>query len=265
MFIKKLFVLICSSLISFVVYAQDQTIVNETNKVVDSFFQCDNQFFKQLAISKDTFGQYADLDTVDNFAYIVVDSVEYNNKNKVIFKKTIEYKGLNIVGYQNIFIPTPLSGQFYYWGFILDNKYQDVKQSLTNINWLNFNEKIYFANPKIYDRKSKNQTWLDNPYSIDMVIPKPGTVEKSLYLEPITDDQSRIICSIQGDIDKKILYSVRPDMKPIDKEYEAKRKKRIEDYNRLKQKENQEKLNSQQEKDINQKLIITNSKNGDKL
>lgn len=98
-----------------------------------------------------------------------------------------------------------------------------------------------------------------------MVIPRSGTVEKSLYLEPIEDNQSRVICSIQGDIDKKILYSVRPDMKPIDKEYEIKRKKRIEDNNQIKQKENQENLKSQQEKDINQKSTKYNSKNGDKI
>ena len=265
MFIKKLFVLICSSLISFMVYAQDQNNVNEINKVIDSFFKCDNQFFQQLEINKNSFSQYTDLATVDNFAYIVVDSIEYNNKNKVIFKKPIEYKGLVISGYQNIFIPTPLSGQFYYWGFIFDNKTQQIKQSLNNINWLVFNEKIYFANPKIYDRKSKDKTWLDNPYSIDMVIPRSGTVEKSLYLEPIADNQSRVICSIQGDIDKKILYSVRPDMEPIDKEYEAKRKKRIEDYKRTTKKQNQENLKSQQEKEINPTTIKVNSKNGDKL
>ncbi|ORF50795.1 hypothetical protein, partial [Gilliamella apicola] len=78
MFIKKLFVLICSSLISFMVYAQDQNNVNEINKVIDSFFQCDNQFFQQLEINKNSFSQYTDLTTVDNFAYIVVDSIEYN-------------------------------------------------------------------------------------------------------------------------------------------------------------------------------------------
>lgn len=260
MFTKKLFVLICSSLISCMVYAQNQTKINVTDKIIDTFFQCNNQFFKQLATNKTFFSQYTDLATIDNFAYIPVEKVEYNKNNKVLFKKPIQYKGLKILGYQNIFIPTPLSGQFYYWGFIFDNKLENVKQSLKNINWLGYNNSIFIANPKIYDRKGKRKIWQDNPYAIDMVIPRLGTVEKSLYLEAITDNQSRIFCSIQGDLDKNILYSVRPDMKPIHKEFEIRRQKKIEAYKLKRQKENEEKQKSQQEEDVNHKSTKDNPK-----
>lgn len=266
MLIKKLSVFICSSLLSCMVFAQNTAKENNTDKIIDSFLQCDSQFFEQLAKNKKYFSQYADLDSFENIAYIPIKSMEYDDKgNTTMLKQPIKYKGLTIVGYQNIFIPTTLSGKFYYWGFILDNNLDEVKNTLKDINWLAYNNQVYIANSKIYDQKNKALLWQDNPYSIDMVIPRLWTVEKSLYLENIADNQSRITCSIQGDVEKDILYLTRPDMKPIDAKIEAKRQERIKAYKLKKQKENEENLKSQQKKGISNTSTENKSKGGDKI
>ncbi|MWP49367.1 MULTISPECIES: hypothetical protein [unclassified Gilliamella] len=249
MFFKKLSVFIYVSFFSCVSFAQIDNTQSDANKVIDTFLQCDNHFFEQLAKHQNLISQYVDLATTsDNITYIPVESIEKNDKNKVMFKKTLEYRGLKIIGYQNIYIPTDFSGQFFYWGFIFDNTEDEVKNTLNNINWLPYNINVYIANAKIYDRQLKPTVWQDDPYAIDGVISKYGTVNKGLYLELITNNQSSIFCSIQGDLDKEILLTTRPDLKPIIEKQEAERQERIKHYKekKLKEKEKQKQVQQSQ-------------------
>ncbi|OCG19227.1 hypothetical protein A9G24_02045 [Gilliamella sp. App6-5] len=240
MLLKKFSVLVCAAFFSCTTFAQNNNRKSETDKVIDTFLQCNNQFFEQLAMHQESISQYVDLMTTpDNVTYIPVESIQQNDKNKVLFKKPIKYRGLEITGYQNIYIPTSLSGHFLYWGFIFNNTEDEIKASLNNINWLPYNANIYIANAKIYDRQLKSPEWQDDPYAIDGVIPRLGTMNKSLYLEPSTNNQTSVFCSIQGDLDKETLLATRPDLKPIIEKQEAERQERIKAYKEKKQKEKQ--------------------------
>ena len=148
---------------------------------------------------------------------------------------------MTITGYQNIFIPTNLSGQYYYWGFIFDNSQEEIIKTLYKLNWSRYNEKVYIANSKIYDRNAKSPVWKNNPYSIDGVVPRLGTVEKAIYLESIDNKQNSLLCSIQGDLNKELLYKDRPDIKPLDEEFEKIRQEKNKAYKLKKQQEQQEK------------------------
>lgn len=240
---KKLTVIACSLFASFVVFAQDNQ-VSGTDKIVDTFLACDSQFFQNLAKNKKSFSDYVDLITKDNVTFIPVESIYQQDKNKIIFKKPIKYHGLTITGYQNIYIPTSLSGKYYYWGFIINNSQKEIINALKNIKWSNYNENAYIANAKIYDRTSKSPEWEDNIYSIDGVVPKLGTIEKSLYLENVDNNHNRILCSIQGDLKKDILYKDRPDIKLFDDQIKKEQQEKIE---ASKLKKEQEKNNPTQE------------------
>ncbi|TSJ90271.1 hypothetical protein FPQ14_04180 [Gilliamella apicola] len=257
MIIKKLTVIACSSLISCMAFAQNDS-VSITDKIVDSFLTCDNQFFKQLDENKQLFSEYVDLITTDNVTYIPVESIYQQNKDKVNFKKPLKYHGLTITGYQNIYIPTNLSGQYYYWGFIFDNNQEEITNTLNNLKWLKYNNGVYIANAKIYDRNAKPPVWQDNPYSIDGVVPKLGTIEKSLYLENVSNNQNRVLCSIQGDLKKDILYKDRPDIKPLDEQMDKERQEKIKAYKLKKQKE-------KEQKEAQDKPIENSKKEGDKI
>ena len=237
MLLKKFTLFICFSFVSYTVFAQDNK-PSVTDNLVDTFLNCDNQFFQHLAENKQTVSEYVDLTTKDNVTFIPVESIYQQNKNSVNFKKPLKYHGLTITGYQNIFIPTNLSGQYYYWGFIFDNSQEEIIKTLDKLNWSRYNEKVYIANSKIYDRNAKSPVWKNNPYSIDGVVPRLGTVEKAIYLESIDNKQNSLLCSIQGDLNKELLYKDRPDIKPLDEEIEKIRQEKIKAY----------KLNKQQEK-----------------
>jgi hypothetical protein len=264
MLFKKFTTLACASLFSCGVFAQDN-IPSVTDKIVDTFLECDNQFFQNLSENKELFSEYVDLTTKNDVTYIPVESIYQQDKDKINFKKPLNYRGLTITGYQNIFIPTSLSGQYYYWGFIFDNSQEEILNALSDIKWSNYNDKTYIANPTIYDRNAKPAEWQDNPYAIDGVAPRLATIEKSLYLENINNNQNRIFCSIQGDLTKDLLYKYRPDMKPLDEQMEKEHQEKIDAYKLKKQKEQDEKK-AIQEKQLQPNEITENSsKDGDEI
>lgn len=215
---------VCALFITCSAFAQ-----NPTDQVIDSFLNCNDQFFQTLAENKSALSEYVDIsETPDGTVYIPVKNVEKNHEDTVMFKKPISYKGLTIIGYQNIYVETTLFGQYYYWGFVFDNNVQDIKKAIDQFNWRQYSNETFITHAQIYDRKNKSAGWQDNPYTIDGTIPKSWTVEKSIYLETIPTNHSHLVCSLQGDLDKGILYQFRPDMKFIDQKIDSRRKKLLE-------------------------------------
>ncbi|WP_392560156.1 hypothetical protein [Orbus mooreae] len=196
--------------------------------VIDAFTNCDSGFFYQLKNNASDFEDITDLVLKEQIAYIPVKDIASNEGNTHYFMQPIEYRGLTIIGYQNIYIETSYLGKYYYWGFIINGSIDDVKQSLNQLSWQKYNITSYVTNTQLYDRQQKNVGWRQNPYVIDGVVPRLFTIEKSLYLEPINENQIHLVCSLQGDIDKPLLYTMRPDMADIDKLANDKRIAEIE-------------------------------------
>ncbi|RKS87770.1 hypothetical protein DES39_1013 [Orbus hercynius] len=207
---KKVFLLCCSALLSQVAYAN-----NNIQSVIDAFTNCDSSFFYQLKSNAESFEDITNLVIQDDIAYIPVDDITADDGNINYFLQPLPYRGLTIVGYQNIAIETLSLGQYYYWGFVIDGTVDSVKQSLDQLSWQKYNITSYVANPLTYDRKNKQQGWQNNPYVVDGIIPRIWTIEKSLYLEPINENQVHLVCSMQGDITKSLLDSIHPDIKYI--------------------------------------------------
>lgn len=263
MLFKKFSVIACSLFVSCMAFAQNNNDQAVTDELIDTFIQCDNQFFQQIAKNQTFLNQYINITKFDDIAYIPVDNIQMDDQNTVIFKKPINYKGLTITGYKNHFINTPTSGRYYFWGFILNNSLEEAKASFSKINWLQYNPTSYISNSKIYDVNVQSPMWQDNPYSIDQVIPREGTVEKALYIETRSENKVNLLCSLQGDLTKDILYAIRPDMKNIDAEIKAKRKEMIKNYKLQKQKEDEllEKQQFQPKPDLTN-VTENNSKDG---
>lgn len=217
--IKKLTFLIGALLTSPLTFA----VNNDIQSVIDAFTNCDNSFFYQLKVNADDFEGIADLVIKDDIAYIPVTNFSSEEGHTYYFTKPIEYRGLSITGYQNIYIQTPFLGQYYYWGFIIDDSIDKVKNQLPQLNWRQDSVVSYIANPKLYDLKDEKKGWQNNPYTIDEVITRANTVEKLLYLEPINEKQVHLICSIQGDTNNDLLYNIHPDIKYINQEINERR------------------------------------------
>lgn len=217
-------------------------MANQANlqSAVDAFMNCDSSFFHQLKSNANDFSTSMDLVVQDDFAYIPVEDVTQQDKSSYTFSNPIHYRGLTLTGFQNIYIETPLLGTYYYWGFIVDNSRDEVKNSLSQFNWVQYNETSDITNSKIYHRQDKNPHWENNPYSVDGIAPQLMTVEQSLTVLDVNETQTSLICSIQGDIPEELLYSIRPDMKLIHQAIEAKQKAEFEARKQLKQQQDQQ-------------------------
>lgn len=200
---------------------------DNVTSVVDSFLNCDNSFFHQLKDNIEDISPYSDLTIKDDIAYIPVSDVSSTNDHEYRFKEPIKYRGLELAGYQNIYINTNLLGKYYYWGFTVNNSIKEIQGRLPQLSWQPFNEMAAVANSRIYDSKNHDKGWQNNPYIFDGVVPRANTIEKSIYLEKIDDNHAMLLCSLQGDIDKNTLYLIHPDMKYIDQELADKRESKI--------------------------------------
>lgn len=241
--IKRLSFFICSALVS-----QPALADNNIQSVIDAFTNCDNSFFYQLKNNAQSFDGITELVNKKDISYIPVNNVSSDDGYTHYFTKPIQYRGLNITGYKNIYIETSFLGQYYYWGFVIDASNEAVMQSLKQLPWQQYNTASYIANPKIYDRQQKDLSWQNDPYAIDGVIPRLFTVEKALHLESVTDTQVNLICSIQGDMDTDLLYAIRPDMKYIDVEIQKEREDKL---NKLKQEQQQNNPSMTEQDNIN--------------
>lgn len=236
--IKKFLLLGSSALVS------QAALANENiQSVIDAFTNCDSSFFYQLKTNATDFDGITDLVIKDDIAYIPVDDMTSNEGYTRYFTQPIEYRGLTITGYQNIYIETPFLGKYYYWGFIVGGSIDDVKQSLNQLPWQQYNVTSYVANSLIYDRQNKEAGWKNYPYVIDGVIPRSFTVEKAIYVEPINETQVHLVCSIQGDLDRPLLYSIHPDIEDFDQALDAKRLAALEAI------KNKQKLEAEQQND----------------
>jgi len=254
--IKKASMLMFSALVSHPAFADNENI----QSIIDAFTNCDNSFFYQLKTNADDLDGITNLVIKDDIAYIPVDQVIYGEKNTNYFIRPIEYRGLTITGYQNTVTKTPFSGKSYSWGLIIDGSVDTVKQSLKQLPWQQYNIASYVANPKLYDNLLKNMGWQNNPYIIDNVIPRLNTTEKSLYLKPINEKQVHLICSMQGNINKELLYSIHPDMKYIDQKLDTKQNGKMNEVKQPNQFETKQKNDSVT---LNERKIDNNQSSGD--
>ncbi|QIQ21941.1 hypothetical protein [Zophobihabitans entericus] len=203
---KKLVTLICLSLLSQTSIA---AVGNSTNTVLNTFTNCDHTFFQHLAQTQDEIKDAVGVITTEEIGYIAPDKENHT----VQFKKPVTFNGLTLIGYQDIHVKTALLGDYYYWGFVIQENMDTVKQQLNTLQWQQYSSSAYVANTEILDTQADSPTWAPNPYVIDGIAPRAHTVEKSLSLEKQPDGTSILSCSLQGDVSETVLAMYRPDLK----------------------------------------------------
>ncbi|MWP50207.1 MULTISPECIES: hypothetical protein [unclassified Gilliamella] len=183
--------------------------------LIDSLVLCSPNFFKDIYINKEELEKHTDIKLIDqNQAYIYVENRADIAKNYVYFTHPITYKNLTITGYYDSAIDLGKMGKYYFWGFIIDNDINQIKETLNFVEWKNMEDNLlYIANPKIRNINDDLQTWYKNTDTVVGVktIPVPDTTEKLLLLEK-GPNMNLLICSIQGIVTPALLKQERPDI-----------------------------------------------------
>ena len=183
---------------------------------IQSLTLCNPNFFKEVYANKSELQKYTNILTFDkNKAYISVENRTDTNKNYTYFKIPMTYKNLTIKGYYDSAMDLGKLGKYYFWGFIIDNDINQIKETLNFIDWKNTGDNLmYFANPMIRNIDDEIHVWNKNTGTVVGVktVPAPGTTEKLLLLEKYAN-MNLLLCSIQGTVTVELLKQERPDIK----------------------------------------------------
>lgn len=106
--------------------------------------------------------------------------IEKFANNYVQFDKPILYQPLKLTGYYDNSLALGEHGDYYSWGFSIDNALQDIRSKLDFLLWTEVEkESMYTSNMKIYFSDDSIETWHDNLNTMISVktIPAQGTAE----------------------------------------------------------------------------------------
>ncbi|MDF7670379.1 hypothetical protein PT276_04045 [Orbaceae bacterium ESL0721] len=184
-------------------------------RLLKSFVLCKSDFFNKLYENRDILEKHTTIKLINsNQAYIPVTNRTDNSKNYRYFDQPMRYKDLTINGYYDSAMDHGKVGRYYFWGFILDNDPEQIKNSFNFLNWKEIEEnKVYIANAKIHYISSDLNSWQDNE-NVEVgvkTIPAPDTTEKLLLIEK-TPTMTLLICSVQGVVPPELLAIERPDI-----------------------------------------------------
>ncbi|WP_121145209.1 hypothetical protein [Orbus hercynius] len=183
--------------------------------LMTSFIACDASFFSQIHKSQNELVDYGIVDDIHSEQTIItVKNRNNRNQNYREFSKPMSYKSLSITGYYDSVLKLGKYGDYYFWGFIVNNSVNEIKADLDFLTWQELEkDTIYSANAQIRYEKDDLTTWHQNSSTVSGVktIPTKGTVEKILLVEK-TPEKTLLICSIQGFLPPKLLSTIRPDL-----------------------------------------------------
>lgn len=184
--------------------------------LIESLSLCNTNFFKAIYDNKDELLQVTNVNVINNNqAFIPVENRSDTNKNYVYFQTPIHYNNLTIKGYYDSAMDLGKIGKYYFWGFIIDNDINQIKETLNFINWKDMEDDLlYIANPMIRNINDDVHVWKENTGTVVGVktIPAPDTTEKLLLIEKGTN-MNLLICSMQGIVTNELLKQERPDIK----------------------------------------------------
>ncbi|WP_193015607.1 hypothetical protein [Proteus sp. FME41] len=175
--------------------------------ITKSLIHCDSEFFNQLYQQKEVLNSLSDMaENSQNQAWFMTDKDK--SESNIYFKKAIHVDGLSLVGYTTRYFDLEKMGKFYFWGFIIDNKPDEVVKKLNHVKWKqNQDEYSYNALIKIDD-----QAWQDNTVAVSGIAPNSNSIEKVALLSS-ENGKSVLMCTLQGNISSAVLENIRPDMK----------------------------------------------------
>lgn len=183
--------------------------------LIEALTSCNPDFFKYVYEYKNDLKSHTNVEIFnENQAYIPVENRSDTTKNFVYFRSPITYKNLKIIGYYDSAMDLKKMGKYYFWGFIIENNINQIRNSLDFLEWKNMEDNLlYIANPMIRSVNDDIQVWHKNTGTVVGVktIPAPNTTEKLLLLEK-GDNMQLLICSIQGIVTNNLLRQERPDI-----------------------------------------------------
>ncbi|MGC6372199.1 hypothetical protein [Pseudomonas sp. K2I15] len=206
---KLLPLLACALLLPSIAHAGDAAL----DDTLKAFSRCDASFFSSLKVHSDAWKAYAPLQQDKDAAWIAVANRGSRSGNSVALGNLPPVAGMKLLSYFDESTNLGNLGYYFYWGFMVDGRPDDVAKRLSPLL-----EKPALLKKIDTAYVRSELRFRDSWLSIE---PMPGSapgksrVERVLLLEP-EGAQTRLSCSVQGAVDAALLVQLRPDIAPAE-------------------------------------------------
>lgn len=191
--------------------------LSSVDNVIKDLSLCDTTLFRTIKKYESDFRYHGPIKSKDNIAYWKVLDRTADDKNVVIFDKTIE-GNVSLIGYFDEVIDLEGMGQYYSWGFLVkgspDRIATAIKPLVSDSSQFRRDGDV-FVRSEIRDITLPNGSWIKNDKLSSGTIPKSHTIERVFLVETAGDKYpgiSRVGCSLQGTVPVEVLASERPDI-----------------------------------------------------
>jgi len=176
----------------------------------ESLASCEPSFFKNLYSQRAALPKTVKLtqDDQHGLAWLPVQDRRDSDTAFQHFNPVVDDQGLRLTSYYDRVMDLDQQGIYYFWGFEIDASREEVMAKLPQANWQEAGE-YFISRPRI--KLDANSPWQDNPAAASGIAPAAGSAEKLLMLS-VEDGKTRLLCSLQGSVDKSLLQQERPDV-----------------------------------------------------
>lgn len=182
--------------------------------MVRDFSVCDAGFFRNLNKNTDSWSRLAPVKSAENASWFKVADRNTRGSDQVALVGSPQVAGLPVLAYFDEHSDMGSLGDYYYWGFVVRGRLDDVVSKLKPLVNGNARLREVDGNWVRTEVKILKSPWLkvDSPNNA----PGRARAERVFLIEREKQDTVRISCSLQGAISADILRDNRPDIDPAD-------------------------------------------------
>ncbi|MFJ4145221.1 hypothetical protein [Pseudomonas sp. NPDC089734] len=176
----------------------------------ESLVSCEPSFFTHLYSQRADMGKTVKLARNDQRGLAWLPVPDRRNFDTAFqhFTPVVDDQGLRLTSYYDRIMDLDEQGTYYFWGFEIDASREQVMAKLPNAKWQEAGE-YFISRPRI--KANANSAWQDNLAAASGIAPMAGSAEKLLMLS-VENGKTRLLCSLQGSVDERLLQQERPDI-----------------------------------------------------
>lgn len=194
--------------------AQAQTV---EEGFIKAFAQCDDSLLTFIAQNKQALQAYAPVKTTGKWGQFVMQA-DKEGGHTIAFKKPMVINGVAFTGFKSQYLELPLGKgpdgliKAYYWFLISPSRHAaDFAKHFPQLGLQADGRGSWISNPLIILDSKKSLQWQSNDSALGGKAPSKGTVERSLYVEPV-DGKPQLGCTVQGYIPQELVTQMRLDL-----------------------------------------------------
>jgi hypothetical protein len=209
MFLKKyVFVLL--------IFTGNTLFAQSLDETFRKFSACDAGFFKSLKTEATNFKDLAPIEVKGDHAWFKVANRKKDKENSLALASKPTIANLPVVSFIDETSDMESMGLFYYWGFTVEGKYDEVLEKIKPLIFENNRLRKDGNHSVRSELKIGNAAWRSVNLNSGN-IPRRFVTERVFLVEPDTKPNIvKLLCSVQGTIDASVLNNLRPDIDPND-------------------------------------------------